>query len=310
MNKISIVTSLYRSADYIDEFYARHLACIRQMNLNYEFVFVDDGYPDGAIIKVKELIKKDDNVKLVIFSRNFGQYPAMFAGMANSEGDFIYTTDSDLEESPENILLLYDAVRQDPEVDFVYGVVNERKGGIIRAIFGGVFYKAIRWSTDIDIPKNISWQILMTKRYVESLLLYNEVETLPAGLMVLTGYKQVPIPIEKSYKGSTTYTFKKRLKLALNSVTAFSSKPLIFIGLLGLGITFISFIGILVAIIIKLFFINYQSGWISIVLSIWMTGGLILSSVGITGIYIAKIFNQVKGRPLYIIKSIINSENL
>jgi putative glycosyltransferase len=145
----------------------------------------------------------------------------------------------------------------------------------------------------------------MSKKYKEALLRYNESETLPAGLMALTGFKQKQIKIEKSFKGVSTYSFRKRLKLALNSITAFSSKPLVFIGLLGMSITSMAFLILLITIIRKLFFTDFQSGWISIIVSIWLVGGLILSSVGIIGIYLAKVFNQVKNRPLYIIKEII-----
>ena len=279
------------------------------MGVDYEFIFVDDGYPDAAAENVKELVKIDSKIKLILLSRNFGQYPAMFAGMANADGDYIFTSDSDLEEPPENITAFYNKVVQQPDIDFLYAVTSERKGGIIRGIFGGSFYRIMKWAADLEIPKNMSWQIMMNKRYADALLQYKEAETLPAGIMMLTGFKQDFMLIDKKYKGSTTYTFKKRFKLAVNSITAFSSKPLVFIGILGILITAVSFLGIIAAIIIKLFFINYQSGWVSIVLSIWMVGGLILSSVGVMGIYLAKIFNQVKGRPLYIIKSIITKDN-
>jgi putative glycosyltransferase len=308
MQKISIVTSLYKSSNYISDFYNSYVAYLRQLNVDYEFLFVDDGSPDDSANKVKELIQKDNKVKLILFSRNFGQYQAMFAGMATATGDLIYTSDCDLEEPPGNLIVFYNKMQQNPDTDFLYGVVKERKGGLIKSYFGGLFLKILRWSSDVDIPQNMSWQIIMKKKYVDALMRYNEAETLPAGIMMLTGFKQDSILIDKSYKGSTSYTFNKRLKLAFNSITAFSSKPLVFIGLVGIFITIISFFTIIVAIILKLLFFNFTSGWISVILSIWFMGGLILSSIGIVGIYIAKIFNQVKNRPLYIIKSIITKD--
>jgi putative glycosyltransferase len=308
MQKISIVTSLYKSSNYISDFYNSYVAYLRQLNVDYEFLFVDDGSPDDSANKVKELIQKDNKVKLILFSRNFGQYQAMFAGMATATGDLIYTSDCDLEEPPGNLIVFYNKMQQNPDTDFLYGVVKERKGGLIKSYFGGLFLKILRWSSDVDIPQNMSWQIIMKKKYVDALMRYYEAETLPAGIMMLTGFKQDSILIDKSYKGSTSYTFNKRLKLAFNSITAFSSKPLVFIGLVGIFITIISFFTIIVAIILKLLFFNFTSGWISVILSIWFMGGLILSSIGIVGIYIAKIFNQVKNRPLYIIKSIITKD--
>lgn len=308
MNKISIVTSLYRSAPYVHDFYERHLACLKEMDVDYEFVFVDDASPDDSADKVREIIKRDNKVKLVVFSRNFGQYPAMFAGMGQAKGNIIFTSDSDLEEPAENIRLFYKRVLEQPDIDFLYAVVRKRDGGLIRNVFGSIFYRFMQWGADVYIPENMSWQIMMSKNYVNALLMYNEAETLPAGLMMLAGFKQEPFMIDKTYKGSTTYTFRKRLKLAFNSITAFSSKPLVFIGLLGIFITFVSFLAIIAAIILKAFFVDYQPGWISIILSIWFVGGLILSSLGIIGIYLAKVFNQIKNRPLYIIKSIIGGD--
>jgi len=125
--------------------------------------------------------------------------------------------------------------------------------------------------------------------------------------MMLTGFKQDHILIDKSYKGSTSYTFRKRLTLAFNSITAFSSKPLLIIGLFGIFITILSFIFVIVAVVMR-YYIDYQIGWISIILSIWLVGGFMLSSIGVVGIYLAKIFNQVKNRPLYIIREIVEQK--
>lgn len=307
MDKISIVTSLYRSSKYVDDFYELHLKCIKKLGIDYEFVFVDDGYPDDSKEKVKKIIEKDKHVRLILFSRNFGQYPAMFAGMDHASGDYIYTCDCDLEESPENIIQLYEKITRKEDLDFVYGVVKERSGGLVRNVFGTLFFKIMKVIASIDIPKNMSWQIIMSKRYKEALMLYKEAETYPTGLMVLTGFNQESFPLEKKYKGSTVYSFSKRLNLAITSVTSFSSKPLIFIGMFGFFVVFIAFMSLLIVMIRKWFFhVDFQIGWISIVCSIWIVGGLILTSIGVIGIYISKIFNQVKNRPPYIIKSIIN----
>ncbi len=305
MTKISVVTSLYKSRDYVHDFYNEYRKYLAQLGVDYEFVFVDDGSPDDSAARVKELIKMDPKVKLVVFSRNFGQYPAMFAAIANASGDLIFTSDCDLEEGPENILTFYETMKKDEEKDVLYGIVKERTGGFVKGFLGRMFFNLLRWGSDVNIPHNMSWQILMKQRYAKVLVSFKETETLPAGLMMLTGFNAGYIYIEKSYKGSTTYTFRKRIKLAFNSITAFSSKPLLSIGLLGLAITIISFTGVLVAIFLKLFVYEYQPGWISIILSIWLIGGLMLSSIGVVGIYLAKVFNQVKNRPLYIIREIL-----
>lgn len=306
--KISVVTALYRSAPFIREFYARHLVCLQKLGVEYEFIFVNDGSPDNSGDVVRELIPKDQHVRLVSLSRNFGQHPAMFAGLAQASGDYVYALDCDLEEDPENILQMYDKIRSEKEVDVVYGVIEKRPGSMFRNFFAGLFYFTLDMLSDIKVPHDQAWQRIMTRNYTNALLKYQEVETLPAGLMILAGFKQVPFVIRKSYKGSTSYTIRKRIKLAVNSITAFSAKPLVFIGIIGMSITVLAFLAIVAIFIKKMTSSDFQSGWLSIMASIWCIGGLILSSIGIIGIYLAKIFNQIKNRPLYIIRSIESSD--
>jgi putative glycosyltransferase len=308
LKKISLVTSLYRSASYVVDFHDRHLECLRSLNLDWEFIFVDDGSPDQSGQLIKSLIANQKNVKLVSLSRNFGQHAAMFAGMAHASGDFIYTADCDLEEEPENILAMFEVLHQQPEVDVVYSVVAKRDGGFLSKTLGYVFFALLDFASSVKVPHNQGWQRIMTKDYVDALLKYEEAESLPGGLMALAGFNQVAFVIEKKFKGTTTYSFKKRFVLAVNSLVAFSSTPLIFIALLGFGISTISFIFLIEILFKKLFVHNYQTGWISIFVSIWCVGGLILSSVGVCGIYIAKIFNQVKARPKYIVRKVFGPE--
>ncbi len=302
--KVSIVTSLYYSAQYVDEFYSRFKVALEQLGLEYEFIFVNDGSPDHSAEVVKKIIDVDVNVMLVSLSRNFGQYPAMFAGLNFSNADLIYICDCDLEEKPELIIDFYKIIIDDSNIDVVYGVVEERKGGFVRKKMGAFFFKFLDILSDFNIPKNQAWARLMRKNYVDNLLKYNESETMPAGLMQLVGFRQVPYLIEKQYKGSTTYSTWKRVKVAISSITSFSSKPLFYITFIGFFIFIASFLFILGLICQKFFFTDFQVGWSSIIASVWCTGGLIIFCIGIIGFYIAKIFNQVKNRPLYIVKHI------
>ncbi|MBI5882787.1 MAG: glycosyltransferase family 2 protein [Elusimicrobia bacterium] len=309
MDKISVVTSLYKAAPYVEEFYRRHRACLERMGVDFEFVFVSDASPDDAEGIVRQIISRSPRVRLIVLSRNFGQHAAMFAGLADARGNYIYALDCDLEEAPENIVELYEMVRRDPDLDVAYGVLKKRTGGFFRNSLGAAFYALFDLLADVKIPRDQAWQRIMTRRYVDALLKYTEVETLPAGLMALAGFKQKPLLIDKSYKGTTSYPFIKRFGLAFNSIIAFSSRPLALICLLGLALTAVSSAIILFVVIARLLHYDFQSGWVSVIASIWCAGGLILSSVGVIGIYMTKIFNQVKARPLYIVKSIVSSEN-
>lgn len=305
--KVSIVTSLYVSAPYIREFHARHLACLEQLGVEYEFVFVDDGSPDESREVARLLAGEWPNIKLICLSRNFGQYAAMFAGLAHATGDYVCALDCDLEEPPENLTAMYRIMQEDPDIDVVYGVVQQRSGGFVRKFLSNCFVRFLSSVSNVNIPQNQGWQRLMTRDYVRALLRHSEAETLPAGLMVLTGFNQKPFPMEKTYKGSTSYSLRKRMRLAVNAITAFSSRPLELISLFGIAVTFVSFVAIAVLIGLKLAGHTYDVGWPSLIVSIWCVGGLILTSVGMVGIYLAKVFNQVKNRPLYVVKRVIES---
>jgi len=308
MDKISVVTSLYNSAPYIKEFHSRHLQCLERLGVHFEFIFVNDGSPDSSEAIVRDLVASSKNVTLISLSRNYGQHAGMFAGLSHATGNYIYATDCDLEEPPENIELLYRAIKTDPKTDVYYCVLKQRRGDFFRNVCGKLFYILLDVISEVKVPHDQAWQRIMTKRYVEALLRYTEVETLPAGLMMLAGFHQKPIEIDKHFKGTSSYTARMRLKLAINSITSFSSKPLIFVGVFGLFVTASAFLLLAFTITRKLLVADYQAGWLSLIGSIWCIGGLILSSVGIVGVYLSKIFNQVKSRPLFIIKEIVSSE--
>lgn len=307
MDKVSIVTSLYRSAPYIQEFHARHLKSLQKLAVDFEFVFVNDGSPDDSETIVRHLISQYPDIVLVSLTRNYGQHAGMFAGLSQATGNYIYTTDCDLEEPPENIETLYRLIKSDPVSDVYYCVLKSRSGDLFRNFCGKLFYLLLDALSDVKIPHNQAWQRIMTRRYVRALLQYSETESLPAGLMALAGFTQSPVEIDKHFKGTSSYTPGKRLKLAINSITSFSSKPLILVGLAGFVITACAFVLLSATFVRKLAIANYQAGWVSLIGSIWFIGGLILSSVGIVGVYLAKIFNQVKNRPLFIVREILSS---
>jgi putative glycosyltransferase len=231
----------------------------------------------------------------------------MFAGLTYATGNYVYATDCDLEEPPENIERLYRNIKSDPGCDVYYCVLKSRSGDVFRNLCGKLFYLLLDVFADIKIPHDQAWQRIMTRRYVQALLQYSEIESLPAGLMALAGFTQRPVEIEKHFKGTSSYTLGKRLTLAINSIASFSSKPLILVGVAGFIITAFAFVLLTATLIRKLTIADYQAGWVSLIGSIWFIGGLILTSVGIVGIYLAKIFNQVKNRPLFIVREIQSS---
>jgi putative glycosyltransferase len=307
--RLTIVTSLYKSAQYIKEFHARHVACLAPLGVDFDFVFVNDGSPDVSEAIVKELIASCPAITLISLSRNCGQHAAMLAGLTHATGDYVCALDCDLEEAPENITGMLEILRANPEIDVVYGVVDRRSAGPVRDVLSAAFYKILNLLSNLELPPNQAWQRVMSRRYVDALLRFQEAKSLYAGLMQLAGFLQQPYPIRKKYKGTTAYSFWKRLFLAIDSIVAFTSAPLLVISCIGIAVTTISFVCLMILIGSWLLGREFQSGWPSVIVSIWFMGGLILLSVGVVGIYLARVFDQVKNRPQYIVKAITRSQS-
>jgi putative glycosyltransferase len=308
-NSISVVSTLYYSAPHLEEFCQRIVSQIIKLGfINYEIILVNDGSPDKSGQIANEIADNDSNVSVIHLSRNFGQYNAVFAGLSKARYEIVFVLDCDLEEMPENLEQFYHKLIENPDYDVIYGVVGSRKGGLVKKVFGNVFSSFFDLINDFNIPKDQAWIRLMRKQYVDSLLKFNETETFPAGLFFITGYNQQPLLIQKKYKGYTTYNLSKRLTSGLNAIVSFSSKPLVFIGIFGFIISFAALISLIFLLLLHLYGVNFQLGWLSVVGSIWLVGGIIIFCIGIIGLYISKIFNQIKNRPLFIIKNIYEKE--
>ncbi|HEV8000505.1 MAG TPA: glycosyltransferase family 2 protein [Planctomycetaceae bacterium] len=303
---ISVVTTLYRSSPYLEEFYARTLAAVRQSRgaseLDVEFIFVDDGSPDDSAAKARALVKRETPATLVELSRNFGHHRAILTGLSFARGDLIFLIDCDLEEPPElfgEMLRTLEQTRESADpADVVYAVPHRRKGGLFEQVSGALFYRLFNLLSDVQVPNN--WMIcrLMSARYVRALLAHHERELFLGGLFRITGFRQVAITADKQHKGSTTWTLRRKLKVALQAVTAFSARPLWLLAGIGTLISVGSAAAILYMIVrVTIFGMPYQSGWASTMVTISFFGGLNLLAIGIVGLYIAQIFAEVKGRP-------------
>jgi putative glycosyltransferase len=302
--KLSIVATLYRSESYVNEFYERASSAAKELvGDEYEIIFVNDGSPDNSLNLAIELTKHDTHIVIVDLSRNFGHHQAMMTGLEHSIGEKVFLLDSDLEEEPE-WLTKFSKVMSNDFSDVVYGRQETRKGGWFERWSGEVFYSLFNWLSDIDHPKNIVTARLMTRRYVDALLRYKEREMVISCLWVITGFKQTELLVKKHMSSSTNYSLSKKVTHAVNAITSFSAMPLKFIFYIGLLIFVVSlfFAGYLV--FNKLFLSHSFDGWTSVMVSIWLLGGMVISFVGVIGIYLAKIFVETKQRPLAIVRSV------
>lgn len=303
--KLSIVTTLYNSSSYINEFYERCSICARKLTMDYELIFVNDGSPDDSLNVVKKIAYSDEKVVVIDLSRNFGHHKAMMTGLAQASGELIFLIDSDLEEKPEWLLEFNEKISSD-DCDVVYGIQERRKGNWFEKLSGYFYYKLI--NVFFKHPKNITTARLMTKQYVSNLLLFREREVVISGLWILTGFDQRSVLVNKTSKKKSSYNLSRKLSHLFNTITSFTSKPLIGIFGVGLIISSVTFIYACLLIINRLFFSVTVEGWTSIMVSIWLLGGIIILFIGIVGVYISKLFSEVKHRPYTIVKEIINDK--
>ncbi|SPF51399.1 Putative glycosyltransferases (modular protein) [Syntrophobacter sp. SbD1] len=302
--KLSVVSTLYRSAPYIAEFLQRAGSAAQQLaGDDYEIILVNDGSPDESLDLAVQLSEADTHVVVVDLSRNFGHHKAMMAGLEHALGQRIFLIDSDLEEEPEWLLDFSDLMAAE-KADVVYGKQQERKGGWFEKWSGEIYYSVFNWLCNIDHPRNIVTARLMTRRYVDALLRYREREVVISCLWVSTGFKQCEKVIKKHMSSSTTYSLPRKIEHAMNAIASFSEVPLKLIFYMGLSILAcaLGYAGYLC--LNRVFLSRPMDGWTSVMVSVWVLGGVIISFIGVIGIYLAKVFSETKQRPYSIVRDV------
>jgi putative glycosyltransferase len=300
--KLSVVTTLYKSAAYVEEFYRRATEAAGRITDDYEIVMVDDGSPDNSLDIACAITVKDSRVRVVELSRNFGHHKAMMTGLDHAKGDFCFLIDSDLEEDPALLGVFMDELRS-ADCDVVYGFQETRKGDFLESAGGRIAWYLINKLYSIDIPVNHCTVRLMRREYVDALLLHRESNTVIGGLWVITGFRQTGIPIAKGHRKESSYSTLLRIATFLNGITSFSTVPLHLMVVFGMVVSFMAFaVGIFV--ILEKLIRNTAVGWASLIVSIWFVGGVIVFCLGVIGIYISRIFVETKNRPYTIVRRV------
>lgn len=307
---ISIVVPMYYEEKVADECYKRLKKVMNDNEINYEFIFVNDGSKDKTFEILNKIAEEDNNTKIISFSRNFGHQIAVTAGVDKAKGDAVVVIDSDLQDPPELIPKMIDLWNDGYKV--VYAKRKKRKGESFFKLFtAGMFYRILDKMTDIDIPLDTGDFRLMDRDVVNVLKTMKENNRFVRGMVSWVGFKQTPIEYERDerFAGETKYPLKKMLKFASDGIISFSAKPLKLMGSLGVFCVSVSLIIFLYALIRKLTNdVNVVSGWASIMTAVTFLGGVQLLSISVLGEYIGRIYDESKGRPLYVIEKEVNME--
>ena len=306
MEKISIIVPCYNEEKAIPLFYKELGINLKNFpqNVFFEIIFINDGSTDNTLKVIKDLSEKDNRIKYISFSRNFGKESAIYAGLENSSGNYITIMDADLQDPPSLLREMYDSVTID-NYDAVGTKRTTRKGEpIIRSCFARLFYKLINKMTSFEMVDGARDYVFMKRNVVNSIISLKEYNRFSKGLFSFVGFNVKWIEYENIQRvaGETKWSFWKLTKYALEGITAFSTAPLVISSVIGLLFCIVSFLLILVIIFKTLVLGDPTSGWPSLVCIIFMVSGIQLFSLGIIGQYLSKTYLEVKHRPLYFIK--------
>jgi dolichol-phosphate mannosyltransferase len=299
----SIVAPIYNELENIPELYKRVSDVMNSTGELWELILVDDGSTDGSTEAIRQLAKEDNCVRPIIFARNFGHQIAITAGWDYARGDAVVIIDADLQDPPELILEMAKKWREGYEV--VYAVRKEREGeSWFKLLTASLFYRIIYRITDVKIPLDTGDFRLMDRTVVEVLKQMRERHRFPRGMSAWVGFKQIGVEYKRAARqaGETKYPFRKMFRLALNAITSFSYFPLQVATFFGFASAGIAIIAIPVVIALRLAGSHFFEGQTTTLISVLFLGGVQLISLGILGEYVGRLYDEAKGRPLYIVR--------
>ena len=303
---ISIVSPVYRAEKIVDKLVERISEEVSKITENFEIVLVEDGSPDNSWEAIERNCQKDERVKGIKLSRNFGQHYAITAGLEYSQGEVTILMDCDLQDDPAHIHLLYQKYKEGYDTVFTKRI--GRKHSFFKLIAAKIYNFLFLLFADASYDVNVGSLVLFTDRVRKEFLRIKYKDRLYAQMLKWVGFKQTYVPVEhrEREEGTSTYSFFKLLNMAIQGWTSHSDKLLRLSIYIGFTFSLFAFLGIFI-IIILYFLQGFQSGWASLVVLNLLSTGLILISIGIAGIYIGKNFEQTKDKPLYIVSKKINT---
>jgi len=308
--KISIVTPVFGCNESLYQLYQRLEKALSAITSDFEIIMINDASPDNAWQVISDLAEKDDRVKGVNLSRNFGQHCAITAGLDFAQGDWVVVMDCDLQDQPEEIIKLYNKAQEG--FDVVFGRRYQRKDSYFKRLGSIVFYEIYDYFTESKIDNTIANFSIISASVVKQLRKLREQNRSYPLFVNWVGFKRANINIEHAERpgGTSSYTFKKLINLAIDSIVSQSNKPLKLSIYVGFSMSFLS---LFYASWLTVKYFMYEipvEGWTSVIVSIYFIGGLLFANMGMLGLYLGKIFDEAKNRPLYVVKGTTFSKEL
>ncbi|KGN82849.1 b-glycosyltransferase [Porphyromonadaceae bacterium COT-184 OH4590] len=303
---ISVVSPVYKAENIVAELVKQVREAISSITEDFEIILVNDASPDASWDKIVAECVTDSRVKGINLSRNFGQHYAITAGLHYSKGEWVVVMDCDLQDRPDEILKLYQKAQEG--WDSVFAQRKERNDSIIKKLFSKAFYKIFSYLTETEQDASVANYGIYHRKVIDAILkMQDQIRFFPT-MVQWVGFRKYYLPVKHSerYEGKSSYNFKGLFRLALNTIIAFSDKPLRLTVKLGFFITLISFI-VMFAYLTMYFTGSIKvMGFTTLIISFWLLSGIIIFILGFTGLYIGKVFEKVKERPIFIVKEGIN----
>ena len=301
MALISVVTPVYRAEGCLEELYRRLVAALSGITQDFEIVMVEDCGGDRSWEIIRELARRDPRVKGIQFSRNFGQHYGITAGLDHCDSDWVVVMDCDLQDRPEEIPRLYARAREGYEV--VLANRARRADGPVKRLSSWLFYRIFSWLADTEYDGRSGNFCIVSRKVVASLRQMREQLRFFGGQMKWMGFPTASIEVrhDERYAGPSTYTLAKLLRLAAETIIAYSDKPLRLSVRFGFALAFLAFCYGITIIIRAALYGSPITGWASLIVSVYFIGGIIIAILGVIGVYLGKTFDEAKKRPLYVV---------
>ena len=306
MKLLSIIVPVYYEEECIDQFIKEMTPVLEAVDYQYELIFIDDGSKDNTVQIIKSYASQNPSIKLIELSYNQGKQAAVSAGIDHSKGDLLIAMDPDLQDPPNEIPNLIEEMNKGFDVGF--GIRKEKVDGLFNKIWSKIFWSILSSLSGINIPKGISSMRIFNRKFADKFLEYPEQNRFVEGIFVHIGMRQSTLKIAQRarFAGKTKFNFRRKLSLAFNIIFDFSELPLKIAAKLGFILFLFGLVFLFGLFILKLFFIDFELGWPSLIGTIILGTGIQLFFIGILAIYLGRIYRETKRRPLFSIKNLTN----